>query len=133
MSQKDVDVVRQLQEAFLGAEPERALAFLDPSVEFDARARPDGKVWSGLEGVRQAMAEWGESWDDWEIETEDYLDAGAGNVLLLWRERGRGRGSGLTVDGRGANLFTVRNGKVVHIRVFTNQRESLEAVGIGAE
>jgi ketosteroid isomerase-like protein len=130
MSQKNVEIVRSLQEAFVGAEPERALALLDPSVEFDTRARPDGKVWRGREGVRRAMVDWGEVWDEWEIETEGYLEAGAGNVLLLWHERARGKESGLTMDLRGANLFTIRDGKVVHIRVYTNQREALKAVGL---
>jgi ketosteroid isomerase-like protein len=130
MSRQNVDLVRRMQEAFLGPEPELALAFLDPDVVYDASERPDGKLWRGHEGVRRAMTEWGEVWDEWEIATEGYLDADGDKVLILWRERGRGKGSGVRLEQSGANLVTVDSGRIVHIRMYVNRTEALEAAGV---
>jgi hypothetical protein len=30
-------------------------------------------------------------WEEWELGTEGYLEAGSDKVLILWRERGRGK------------------------------------------
>jgi ketosteroid isomerase-like protein len=130
MSQQNVDLVRRMQEAFLGPEPELALSFFDPDVVYDARERPDGKLWYGRDGVRRAMIEWGEVWEDWEIETERYLATGKDKVLILWHERGRGKGSGIPMDQRGANLVTVCDGRIVHIRLYVHREVALRAAGL---
>jgi ketosteroid isomerase-like protein len=130
MSHENLNLVRRMQEAFLGAEPELALAFLDPDVVYDARGRPDGKLWHGHDGVRRAFTEWSDVWDEWEIATEGYLEAGNDKVLILWRERGRGKGSGIPLEQSGANLVTVGAGRIVHIRMYVNRQEALEAAGI---
>ena len=130
MSQEDVDLVRRMQEAFLGPDPERALTFFDTDVEYDARERPDGRVWHGRSGVRAAMIEWGDAWDDWQVETERYLEAADGKVLIMWRERGRGKGSGVPMEQRGANVVTVRNGRIVHVRLYVHQLAALKAAGL---
>jgi ketosteroid isomerase-like protein len=130
MPSPEVALVMEMQAAFLGAEPARALAFFDPDVRWDASVRPDGKVWSGPQGVREAMTEWSSTWEEWELEVERYLDAGGGRVLALWRERGRGRGSQVPTEQRGANLFTVRDGRIVAVRVYVDQRTALAAAGL---
>jgi ketosteroid isomerase-like protein len=127
MSEENIDLVRRMQEAFLGADPESALAYLAPDVVYDARERPDGKVWHGRDGVRRAMLEWGEVWEEWEIGTDGYLEAGSDKVLILWHERGRGRGSGVRMEQRGANLVTVCEGRIVHLRLYVNREAALEA------
>lgn len=130
MSQENVDLVRRMQEAFLGPHPERALTFCDTDVEYDASERPDGKIWHGRSGVRAALTEWGDTWDDWEVETERYVEAGDDKVLILWRERGRGKRSGIPMEESGANLVTLRNGRIVHIRLYAHQQAALKAVGL---
>jgi ketosteroid isomerase-like protein len=130
MSRRKVGLVGGMMEAFVGPEPARALAFFDPDVVYDARERRDGKVWHGRDGIRRAMSEWGEVWDEWEIATEGYLDAGSDKVLFLWRERGRGKGSGVPLEQRGPNLVTVGAGGILHVRLYVNRREALRAAGL---
>ena len=45
-------------------------------------------------------------------------------------EWGRGRETGIEVDGRFFNIFTLRNGKVVHKVEFTERAEALAAAGL---
>ncbi len=130
MSQENLELVKRMQEAYLGSEPEQALAFFDPDVEWDVSDRPGGKVWHGRDGVRGAMAEWAGAWKDRELEMEGYREAGEDKVLILWRERGRGKRSGASGELRGGNLMTVRGGRIVHGRVFMDQRAALEATGL---
>jgi ketosteroid isomerase-like protein len=131
MSQENVELVRRMQEAFTGPTPELALSFLHPDVVYDARERPDGKVWRGREEMAGAMLEWSEVWNDLEVEAERYVDAGEGKVLILWREWGRGKGSGIAMNQRGANLVTLVDGRIVHMRLYIDQRAALRAVGLG--
>jgi ketosteroid isomerase-like protein len=130
MSQQNVEVARRLMAALQSGEHEQALGYLDPSVEFDARTRPDGKVWHGPEGVRSAMADWMDEWDAYEAEAERYVDAGADKVLLLWRERGRGRASGMPLEQEGATVMTLRDGRVSHMRPFVDRAEALKDAGL---
>jgi ketosteroid isomerase-like protein len=130
VSGENVDLVRRLYESLGGPDPERSLAFFHPDIEFDARRRPDGKVWHGVDGVRQAMIEWTGAWEDWELEAEDYRDADPESVLVLWREQGRGKGSGAQMSQRGANLFTVRDGRIVRVELYLSQQDALKAVGL---
>ena len=130
MSQENVDLVRRMQEAFVGAQPERALAFLHPDVVYDARERPDGRVWRGRGEIAGAMLDWSHVWDEWEVEAERYVDAGEDRVLILWHERGRGKESGVAIDQRGANLVTIANRRIVHMQLYVDQRAALRAVGL---
>jgi ketosteroid isomerase-like protein len=126
-----VEIVRRMTEAaFSAEEPERALDSLDPEVEFDLTGRPDGKVWYGREGVAQAMMEWIDAFESWEVKTERYIDAGGDQVVSLWRERGRGKTSGLPIEQAGGTVFTVRQGKIVKMVSYLGHERPLEVVGL---
>lgn len=43
---------------------------------------------------------------------------------------GRGKGSGVEVEGDVAFVFTVRQGKLVRWQMFTSRAEALEAAGL---
>jgi ketosteroid isomerase-like protein len=119
-----------MMEAYLGPEPERALDFFAADVQFEASERPDGKVWHGLDGVRRAMIEWTGAWDEWEVDIDGYLEAGTDKVLVLWRERGRGKGSGVPMEQSGANLVTVRDHQITHVRLFLGRDRAIDAAGL---
>jgi ketosteroid isomerase-like protein len=51
-------------------------------------------------------------------------------VVAAVRLRGRGRGSGIEVDARFYEVYTLRQGKIVRMDQFTQRSEALEAVGL---
>jgi hypothetical protein len=53
--------------------------------------------------------------------------------VVLVRERGRGKGSGVMTEGRIGGLWTVRGGRVVHLKTFTSAREARVAAGLPPE
>jgi ketosteroid isomerase-like protein len=129
MSQENVEVVRQMWECFLGDNPVSGLSFCDPDIEWDGANLPDGKVARGHEAIVEHAMRWAEMWDDWRLEPERFIDAGGDQVVLVFREIGRSD-SGLQMDERHAELYTLRDRKVVYRKGFSDPREALEAVGL---
>jgi len=130
MSQENVDLARRMTEAFLSGNGDGALALMHPDVVFEATARPDGRVWQGRNAVRRAVAEWIGSWDAYSLEIRDYVDAPGDRVVVLWTERGRGKGSGIPLEHHGGNVVTIRDGEIVRIAIYTSTDKALEAVGL---
>ena len=62
--------------------------------------------------------------------TRVFEPRGRPRVVATVRFRARGRGSGIEVDGRLYDVFTLRDGKIVRMDQFTEQSEALEAVGL---
>jgi ketosteroid isomerase-like protein len=125
-----VEVVRQLLESVQAGAPERALELLHEDVRFDATVRPDGRLWHGREGARQAMAEWVQEWDEYELRFERYLQAGDGRVAVLWHEHGRARGSGVSIAQSGVSVFELRDGLVSEIRPRLDRERALAELGL---
>jgi ketosteroid isomerase-like protein len=94
MSKKNVEIVPRCCEAFNRGHYEAALDALDPDVEYELTHFPDGRVYRGHAGVREAFRIWLGTWDHYRQEQEQFIDAGD-EVVVCVREYGRGKGSGL--------------------------------------
>jgi ketosteroid isomerase-like protein len=51
-------------------------------------------------------------------------------VVAAVRMRARGRASGIPVDARFYDVYTLRQGKIVRMDQFTRRSEALEAAGL---
>ena len=49
---------------------------LDPEIEYDLTHFPDGKVYRGHDGVREAFRIWIGTWEDYRQELDEVIDAG---------------------------------------------------------
>src|SRR5581483_1584638 len=129
MSQENVEVLRQLVDAFHQRDAEKALALLDPEVEFHS-ALVEKKTYRGPAGLLQYRADLDAVWEEWRLEDDQFLDAGGDRVLHLYRIVGRGLGSGVSVAQDIAILWRLRKGLVTEGTVFLDQAEALEAAGL---
>ena len=93
---------------------------------------PDQQIYVGAEGANQFNAEWAASWDDWEMEAEEYLDAGE-RVVVILTQRGRSKATGIPVEMRFAQVWTVRDGQGIRMQLYASVEEALEAVGLSAQ
>jgi uncharacterized protein len=75
------------------------------------------------------LREWLSPWEDWRCEAEEFIEHGD-HVVVVTRYRGRGKGSGVEVDTRGAHVWQFRAGKVVRLEVFADLGRALKSVGI---
>ena len=129
MSQENVEIVRRTWDAFLTADFQTALSFYAPDVEWDGTNLPDGEIGRGHEAILDHVTRWAEVWDDWTVEVERVVEAGSDQVIVFTRERGRSE-SGLTMDERHAELYTLRDGKIVRRQGFSDPNQALEAAGL---
>jgi ketosteroid isomerase-like protein len=129
VSAENVEIVRRMLEDYLRGDNEAALAAYDPDVEFDATVRPDGQIFHGPAGVAEAMRTWTGAFEDWKMEVQEIVDAGD-KVMVGDRQTGRGKGSGIEIDDRTFSVYTLRGGKIVHLRFFFDRDQALEAAGL---
>src|SRR6476661_4810678 len=108
MSQANVEIVRAAFDRYLHGDEAAALALFAPdTVVTQFPDQLDGREFQGQRGVREAMAEWVGTWDDWTIELLRVTQFGE-RVLAIARQRGRGKASGVPIESEVAFLFTIR-------------------------
>jgi ketosteroid isomerase-like protein len=83
----------------------------------------------GPDGIQTAWRRWYEAFEDVRFEWDKVADAGD-DVIVTYRTYARGRGSGVVVDQAITLLWTLRAGKVVHIRAYADRADALEAAGL---
>jgi ketosteroid isomerase-like protein len=121
MSEANVEIVRR----FLSGDVEEALAYADPGIVWNPIEELPTQ---GHEAVRASLAHWKAEWDDYRVVPEEFVDMGD-HVVVTVRLGGRGRGSGVEIDARFYDLYTLRDGKIVRMDQFSERSEALEAVG----
>jgi ketosteroid isomerase-like protein len=86
----------------------------------------------GPDEVRAMWERWEGDWaDGGKTVAEEFVGAGdSDQVVVTVHEWGRGRASGIEVDVRVFNVFTVRDGMVVDKREFAERSEALEAAAL---
>jgi ketosteroid isomerase-like protein len=131
MSQENVEGVRRGLEAYNRLDPDAFLEGATEDVEwFPAMgvAIGDG-AFRGREGVERFMDEIRESWLEVEVIIEELRDLDD-RVLVLGRQRGRARGSGVDIDAPFGAVVDIRDGKMSCARSFFDQDAALKAAGL---
>jgi uncharacterized protein len=131
MSAENVDIIRRGYEHFL-ATGEPAVQFMDPGFVWDMstfRGWPERRRYEGIEGMREFVADWTDAWEDWRLEVEELLDAGD-EVVAIVRQSGRSKATGLPVDMRFAQIWTLAGGKETYMRMYADPDEALRVVGL---
>ena len=122
MSQENVEVVRR----FLVLEVDEALTYADPNIVWNPAEESAAE---GHDAVRASLVRWKGEWDDYELLPEHFEHVGD-RVVAAVRMRARGRASGIPVDARFYDVYTLRQGKIVRMDQFTRRSEALEAAGL---
>jgi ketosteroid isomerase-like protein len=122
MSQENLTIVRR----FVVGDLEQALAYAAPDIVWDPVEEASGR---GHDAVRASLARWKDTWDEYEVTHEEFVDAGD-RVVVTLQLRGRGRGSGVEIDARFFDVYTIRDGKIVRMDEFTERSAALEAAGL---
>jgi ketosteroid isomerase-like protein len=113
------------------------MSFVDPDVTYEDSVLPDhiGEAYRGHEGWVRAAETWIEPFEWLRIELEQIIDAGE-LLVSIHRIRSRARHTGIEFDSRDADggslayLWTIRDGKIVHLRAFVDPEGALEAAGL---
>jgi ketosteroid isomerase-like protein len=138
MSEENVEIVRQANEAFQRA----AEGDDDPGAVFDTGLLADdwewvlanpfeGKsVWRGRQEFVEFLRAWTGEFEDYSIRFEQLIDAGDDRVVIIYRQRGTGKESGIPVEMHGGAISELRDGRVIRTTNYPDHVEALEAVGL---
>jgi ketosteroid isomerase-like protein len=130
MSQENVEVLRRAMPESDPGDPEVLFSILDENVEWDyVGGFPEIQTAHGPAEVREFLRGWSEAFDDFGFQGEEMVDAGD-SVVVHVRQWGRGKETGAQVENHAWQVFTLRNGKVVHCRGYGTKAEALEAAGL---
>jgi len=125
----DIDVVRQVVEAFRDRDVARLRLLFDEQSEFMSTiGAVEGGTYRGRDGIERYTHDLDDVFDDWHSEDERYVDVGDGRVVFVYRMVGRGKGSGVPIDEEAAISWTVRDGKVLRGKVYLDPEEALASV-----
>lgn len=131
MSEEDVEIVRRSYAHFVATQ-EFSPEFVDPDLVWDMstfRGWPERQTYEGVEGAREFMSAWLDAWDDWQLELEGLRDAGD-RVVAIVRQQGRSKATGLPVDMRFCQVWTLRDGRQVLMQMYATPEEAFAAVGL---
>ena len=128
MSQENVEIVRACLEAAEQGKAETALSYYSEDVVWLNRP-PDVGPYQGREGVVRAIAGFAEHFDGYWFEAERLIDAGD-EVVLLWRQGGRGKSSGTPIEEDGATVFDLDGGQITRAQVYSDRDDALKAAGL---
>jgi ketosteroid isomerase-like protein len=127
MADGNADVLRR---AFASGDPEALFGLLDDQVDWDyVGAFPESATYHGPDAVRRFFNQWMGAFDGFGFAAEEVIGAGD-SVAVLLHQWGRGKDTGAAVQNRSWQLFTFRDGKIVHCRGFPTREEAFEAAGI---
>lgn len=131
VSKENIQVVQAAFDAYFRDDVPAMLELIDPGVIVTQLPdQPDPQTFHGHEGLLRGMTEWTGEWEDYLFELRGMRDFGD-CVLVAGTQRGRGRGSGVQVEGDVYFVFTLRAGKVVRWEMFQSEQQALDTARSG--
>ena len=125
MSAANVAIVRRSLDHYLRGDYAAALVAFSDDVELLTEL----ERFQGHEGVVEEARRWEETWDAYRFEVDGLVDADD-KVVLLYRQYGRGRGSGVEVEECAGWVYTLEDGKIVRVEMLPDQATALRAAGV---
>ena len=106
--------------------------FFDPEIDYariGATVPGDAGQWHGLDEMWRAAVAYMRGWEDLRNEAERIIDLGD-RIVVLDRQTGTGRASGIVMQHLVTQVFTVSDGKIVHWDSYWDRDEASRAAGI---
>jgi ketosteroid isomerase-like protein len=124
----NVEAVKAIYAAFARHDEDGLVAHVDPSVTIhDRPEHPEASVYEGREGfLRFARTDW-IAFDEVSYEPQEFIERGP-YVIVPITQRGRGRGSAVGIEESIVNVWKLRGGKCVELRIYSTIDEALGAI-----
>src|SRR5687768_15386507 len=121
----NVELTRKAFSAFESRDLSKIQEICDPDIVMDwSRRLIDPVVTRGYEGIRGFFEEVASLFEEAVFEEEEVLEF-EDKVLVVSTGHFRGRASGIEVKARAANVWTIRDGKLVHFCFYQSKDEAL--------
>jgi ketosteroid isomerase-like protein len=134
VSEQNVELHRQANEAFNSRDVDAYLAFCDPEIELhSAMTGPGPAVYHGHDGVRRWHADIKEAFGgEIRAESEAFFDVGD-HTISFHTLHGRGQQSGADVATPAAHLCRWRGGLIVYFQGYLQREDAFRDLGVSPE
>ena len=125
----NIDTIRNLYASFAQGDIQAFLDLLDPAVEWtDAEGYPYGGTYVGPQAVMDGViTPLGTEWDGYRVDIDEFLDAGD-SIVALGHNSGTYRPTGKSMRAVLANIWTLKNGKIVKFVQYVDTVKVAEAL-----
>jgi ketosteroid isomerase-like protein len=129
---ENLEIVREMYEAFNRGDAEAGLRLLHPEPELhQAPEVVDAEAYIGLDAFVRGMTLFTDDWDNPRFEPQD-VDAIGDFVFMRVRVSGVGKATRLEMTTQFFHVWTFRDGKPWRCIVRSTREEALRAVGLAA-
>ncbi len=129
---ENLDVVRAVVACWErgGLLPEQWSRWAHPEIELVTVGGPEPSTHTGAGDAGPRIEAFLDVWEDYRVEAEEYRELDDERVLVLTRQSGRGKSSGVEIEQQRATLFHVREGKVTRRVNYWDRRRALAELGL---
>ncbi len=128
----NVELLRRGFEALSSGDLPRVLAFIHPEFEvaIPAAVSAEPDTYRGHEGVRRYLRSFEAEMDEIRFLPERFWEAGDHAVVVALRVTAKGKSTGIPVELRIGQVWTIDDGKATAARVYPDAANALETVGL---
>lgn len=83
----------------------------------------------GIAGFVSRYREWLSAWEAWVVTPIEIIEVDTNRVLVVVEMRARSRTHGVEIEMQGANLLTLREGRLARWELFLRRADAFEAIG----
>ena len=102
----------------------------EPDIEFVTIGGPEPSSHTGLADAAPRIESFLSLWEDYRVEAEEYRELDHECILVLTRQSGRGKSSGIEIRQPRASLFYVRDGKIARRVNYWDRDRALSDLGL---
>jgi hypothetical protein len=119
--QENVALVRTTIEAYNSGEVQLIVHQVHPEIEVYTGPSliNEGTYW-GPDGLLQWLEQWNEAWDEFQLSIEKLEPIGERHVVADIRQTGRGRGSGVEIEGNVAHVYEFEDGICTRFHLYAD-------------
>jgi ketosteroid isomerase-like protein len=107
-----------------------------PEIEFVVLDGPTRARGTGLAAMAKSTRDYLGAWSDARLLADEYRELDAGRVLVLVRQGGRGKTSGLDLgqmEAERTSVFHIHDGKVTRLVLYWDREHALADLGLPPE
>jgi ketosteroid isomerase-like protein len=130
MTAANVDLVRAIYESWEQRDFSRTSEWAHPEIECVSFGGPVTGAYTGTAAIEEGWRALLDTVDEPRPQAQEYRDVDEERILVLGCLRGREKGSGAEVEQLRANLFRIRDGKVVRLIFYWDRGRAFADLGL---